>query len=74
MWRLQEGSEALVIVRRADLRRDEKGIKEPLSLIAHLDRWLADPFCRKTVLEMYESVCGSAAIDHRRTNNRDLHR
>lgn len=66
-WRLQGGSDPLVIVRRSDLKKDEKPILNSSLLAAHLDRWLADPFIRRAVLDMYESM-GGPSIRSGQTN------
>lgn len=57
-WRLQGGATRLTIVKRSDLGKDEKSGVSPTLLALHLDRWLADPHSRETVLQMYESVGG----------------
>jgi hypothetical protein len=57
-WRLQGGSDSLIIMRRSDLGKDEKTSVSSLFPTARLDRWLSDPHSRKSILDMYESVGG----------------
>lgn len=73
-WRLQRGPETLILVRRADLRKDEGRTLEYFSLISHLDRWLADPLTRKVILDMYFSIGGNAAIGANRLGRKELAR
>jgi hypothetical protein len=70
-WRPPGGSAGLIIVRRSDLAKGEKGVVNPLLLAAKLGQWLADPQSQKTVIDMYESV-SSHSIHCVRMNQSEL--
>lgn len=69
-WRLQGSSETCIIAPRSLVSQEEEGA----FLSAQLDRWLADPLTRKTVLEMYESIRGRSVLLANRLQGQELHK
>lgn len=72
-WRLQGRSETLIIMCRSDVTKNEKATVAPASVVMNLGRWLEDPFSRKAVLDMYESV-GGYPVRPGRTSQQELTR
>lgn len=70
-WRLQSGSDVLIIKRRSDLAKNDGPAVNPSSFTTSLDRWFADPLSRKAVLDMYEST-GSHSLQPGRTSSKIL--
>lgn len=74
IWHLQGISESFQIARRSgvpDAKRAE--INHQLALL-YIDRWLADPATRLTMVEMYEDLTSRAGSVATRTRGLDLHR
>ena len=69
-WRLQGPGETCIIAPRSLVSQEEQAAY----LSAQLDRWLADPLTRKTVLEVYEGVSGRSALQAKRLEGQELHR
>jgi hypothetical protein len=69
-WRLQGLSETCIIAPRSLVSQEEQAAY----LSAQLDRWLADPVTRKTVLEIYENARGHSALLARRLQGPELHK
>lgn len=73
-WRLNGVSETYQIVRRSDVPEKERIEVNPHLASLYVDRWLADPFARQSMVEMYESVSGRAGAVATRLRGGDLHR
>jgi len=69
-WRLQGFSETCIIAPRSLVSQEEQAAY----LTAQLDRWLADPLARKTVLEIYENIRGETALLAKRLQGVELHK
>jgi hypothetical protein len=69
-WRLEGLTETCVIAPRSYVNQEEQGAY----LSAQLDRWLADPLSRQTLLDIYESLRGASAALARRTAGTDVQR
>lgn len=67
-WRIQGLSETCIIAPRSLVSQEEEGAY----LSAQLDRWLADPLTRRTVMEIYESIRGQSAVLARRLQGQEL--
>jgi hypothetical protein len=73
-WRLKNGSDTLIIVKRSDLYPEELRFTSPRLTPNDLDRWLADPLARQTALEMFEAVHGRSRSDLRQAGVDELRR
>ena len=72
-WRLSGGADTLVIIHRSDIKKDEDPVK-PVFLRSCLDRWLADPLSRKTILDIYQSIGGAIITGADKLSPQRIHR
>lgn len=73
-WRLQGIAESYQVARQFDVPAEKKDAVDPRLATLYIDRWLADPFAQRSMVEMYESVTGRAGSVAARQRGQDLHR
>lgn len=71
-WRVNGISETYQIAKKSDVQAKEKVEAGPHLAFLHIDRWLADPFTRQTLIDMYESTAGLSG--GARLQGLDMHR
>ena len=73
-WRLQGVAESYQVTRRYDVSAGKQDAVDPALATLYVDRWLADPFTQRSMVEMYESVTGRSSSSTSRLRGLDLHR
>ena len=73
-WRLNGISGTYQVARRHDVPGSGQATISPHLVSLYIDQWLADPFSRQKMVEMYESVSGQTGPGAARLRGPDLHR
>lgn len=69
-WRIQGPNETCIIAPRSLLSQEEQAAY----LSAQIDRWLADPLTRRTVMDIYGSIRGHSELLAKRLQGQEVHR